>query len=190
MTKNGVTSRLSPADLKSRLSSARGVQIIDVRTALEFDSEHIENSANIPLDELAQRGGEIKGDLETVLICRSGKRAGRAAELLASYGMDSSVLEGGILDWKKAGLPLQEGKKRLPLERQVQLTIGIILLSSVSAGFLIDRGFFIIPALIGAGLTFAGLTGNCGLALLLAAAPWNKIDPNKTATKSKSSCCS
>jgi len=190
----GTISRLNPNEVQTLLSSgAAGIQLIDVRTPMEFDSEHIQESKNIPLDDLANRGGELKKECQTILICRTGNRAGRAADLLATYGMDVGVLTGGIIDWKKAGLSLKEGKKRLPLERQVQLTIGAILLSSVAAGWTINRNWFIVPGFIGAGLTFAGLTGNCGLAILLAKAPWNKLTPaptSATPAASKPNCCS
>jgi rhodanese-related sulfurtransferase len=155
-TVTGTITRLSHNQLQLLLSgNASGIQLIDVRTPLEFDSEHIENSKNIPLDDLATRGGEIKKDCTTILICRTGSRADRAAALLAKYGMDAAVLTGGITDWKKAGLALKEGPKRLSLERQTQLAIGAILLSSVAAGWGLNRGWFVVPAFIGAGLTTA-----------------------------------
>lgn len=190
MPSMGTISRLNPSQVQTLLaSSGAAVQLIDVRSPLEFDSEHIQDSKNIPLDELANRGGELKKACQIVLICRSGTRAGRAADLLATYGMDVGVLTGGINDWKKTGLHLKEGKKRLPLERQVQLTIGAILLSSVAAGWTVNKIWFVIPAFIGAGLTFAGLTGNCGLAILLAKAPWNKLNSAAPAAN-KPNCCS
>lgn len=192
MSTMGQISRLSPIELETMVSAGDPIQLIDVRSPLEFDSEHINQSQNVPLDELTNRGSEIKRDRTTILICRTGNRAAKAADLLASYGFDVGILEGGLVDWKKSRLPLKEGRKRLSLERQVQLAIGAILLSSFGAGWAIDRGWFIVSAFVGAGLTFAGLTGNCGLALLLAKAPWNRLD--KTAARkeaeSKSSCCS
>ncbi len=193
MTKTGTVEKLSPNQVRSLSGAgvAGSIQLIDVRSPLEFDSEHIEGAKNIPLDELGFRSGEIKNDCTTVLICRSGVRAGRAADLLASYGMNVNVLAGGVTDWKKCGLPLLEGKKRLSLERQVQLTIGLILLSSVSAGWLINPAWFIVPGIIGAGLTFAGLSGFCGLAVLISKAPWNKLENTGACqTAKKNSCCS
>lgn len=193
MTTGGMLTQIGASEVRGLLlTGSSSVQLVDVRTALEFETEHIEGSINIPLDELGKRGGEIKKDRSAILVCRTGNRAGRAADLLASYGFDVGILTGGIVDWKKAHLPLKEGRKRLSLERQVQLAIGAILLASVSAGWAVNKGWFIVPAFIGAGLTFAGLTGNCGLALLLAKAPWNKLD-SKTAPKSdgqSKSCCS
>jgi rhodanese-related sulfurtransferase len=183
--------QIKPTDVQKMVSEGKKIQLVDVRTALEFDSEHIDSSKNIPLDELANRGGEIKKDCLTILICRTGNRASRAAELLSSYGQEVSVMSGGITDWKKVKLALVEGKKRLSLERQVQLTIGLLLLSSVALGWTVDKLWFVLPAFIGAGLTFAGLTGNCGLAIALSKAPWNKVDSKPgTDHKNSTSCCS
>jgi rhodanese-related sulfurtransferase len=192
MNKGGVVTQMGCDEISRMLSGANtGLQLIDVRTPIEFESEHIDGSINIPLDELGQRGGEFKKDKAVVLICRTGNRASRAAGLLVPYGFDAALLAGGIQEWKKYRLPLKKGKQRLSLERQVQLTIGLILLSSVGAGWTVSKWFFIMPALIGAGLTFAGLTGNCGLALMLAKAPWNKQEA-KADRKSpgQPSCCS
>ena len=175
----------TPGEVKAVLSENKACQLVDVRTPLEFESEHIENSFNIPLDELGKRASELKKDSEIILICRSGNRAGRASQVLSAHQYQTVVMEGGIESWKKEKLPLVEGKKVISLERQVQLTIGLILLASVTAGFLVNKWFFILPAIIGAGLTFAGLTGTCGLALLIAKAPWNQIP-----SAEKSGCCS
>ncbi|HMP54279.1 MAG TPA: DUF2892 domain-containing protein, partial [Candidatus Melainabacteria bacterium] len=96
-----------------------------------------------------------------------------------------------ILEWKKSGLPVVEGKKRLSLERQVQLTIGLMILTGVTLGFTVNQLFFLLPGFIGCGLTFAGLTGNCGLAMVLAKAPWNRIDSGSgKEQEGQKSCCS
>jgi rhodanese-related sulfurtransferase len=171
------------------LLNGEPVQFIDVRSSLEFESEHIENSKNIPLDELEKRSNEIFKDKNVVLVCRSGTRAGKAAEMLAPHGYEVSVLEGGIMAWSKNGLPLTEGKKRLSIERQTQIAIGLILLTSLGAGALVNKWLFIVPTfIIGTGLTYAGLSGTCGIALLIAKAPWNKIE--SPVGKSDSPSCS
>jgi len=41
-------------------------------------------------------------------------------------------------------------------------------------GWLVHAGFFVVPAFIGAGLVFAGVTDTCGMGLLLARMPWNR----------------
>lgn len=192
MPEIGTIEQISPGKLQSMLGEdSKSIQLLDVRTPLEFDSVHLSEAKNLPLSELTQKDPGIEKDRPLVIICRSGTRAGRAATLLSSYGFNSLVLEGGMLAWQKSRFPVIEGKKRLSLERQVQLTIGLILLTSVLSGFLFSKYFFILPAFIGAGLTFAGLTGNCGLAILLARAPWNKLDSNiPNDSQPKASCCS
>lgn len=192
MSGNSTITRLSPSQVQTLISdNSSGIQVIDVRTPLEFDSEHIEGSKNIPLDELANRGGELKKDFTTILICRTGNRAERAADLLAKYAMSATVMSGGITDWKKCGLSLKEGRKRLSIERQTQLAIGLILLCSVASGFTFNQNWFYVPALIGVGLTFAGLTGSCGLAMLIAKAPWNRLEAASTGSApAKPKCCS
>lgn len=166
-------------------------QLIDVRTALEFDSEHIKGSKNLPLNELGQKDPGLNQKEPVFVICRTGNRAGRAAAQLHASGFDCEVLQGGILEWRKAGLPVVEGKKRLSLERQVQLTIGLMILTGVTLGFTVNQLFFLLPGFIGCGLTFAGLTGNCGLAMVLAKAPWNRIDSGSDKEQeAPKSCCS
>lgn len=171
------------------LVNGEPVQFIDVRSPLEFHSEHIEHSKNIPLDELEKRSNEIIKNKTAVLVCRSGTRAGKAAEMLAPHGYEVSVLEGGIMGWSKNGLPLKEGKKRISIERQTQIAIGLTLLTGLCAGALVNRWFFIVPTfIIGTGMTYAGLSGTCGTALLIAKAPWNKIE--SPVEKSGSVSCS
>jgi hypothetical protein len=76
--------------------------------------------------------------------------------------------------WRQARLPVREGRKRLAVDRQVQLIVGSMMLVSVALGLLVSPWFLAIGAFFGAGLTFAGATGTCGLAFLLARMPWNR----------------
>ena len=69
---------------------------------------------------------------------------------------------------------MREGRKRLPVDRQVQLIAGLMVLTGVALGTLIHPWFLAIAAFFGAGLIFAGVTGTCGLALLLMKLPWNR----------------
>ena len=82
-----------------------------------------------------------------------------------------------MVAWRRARLPVREGRKRLPVDRQVQLIAGTMVLTGVALGALIHPGFLAIAAFFGAGLTFAGLTGTCGLGLLLLRMPWNRSRP-------------
>jgi rhodanese-related sulfurtransferase len=155
------------------LSAEQGkVKLIDVRTPAEFGEMHIEGSELMPLDRLEPE--RVKGEA-CVVICRSGKRAAQAMEKLKAAGCEQlRVLEGGVLAWEAAGLPLKRGKAVLSLERQVRIAAGLLVLCGVILGASVHSGFYGIAAFVGAGLTFAGLTDWCGMAMLLAKAPWNQ----------------
>lgn len=58
--------------------------------------------------------------------------------------------------------------------RQVQITVGFLTAVGALLALTVDRLFAIIPLVVGSGLLFAGLTGFCGLALVLAKMSWNK----------------
>jgi glyoxylase-like metal-dependent hydrolase (beta-lactamase superfamily II) len=165
---------LGPRDLHALREEGRDVLVVDVRSALEFEGERIEGALNIPLEVLDARLEEVPDVADVVVVCRTGVRATIAAESLARAGRRPRVLEGGILGWRRARLPLREGRKRLPVDRQVQLIAGSMVFAGVALGTLVNPWFLVIPAFFGAGLTFAGATGTCGLALVLLKMPWNR----------------
>ena len=85
------------------------------------------------------------------------------------------MIVGGLESWRKAGLPIAIDRKApLELMRQVQIAAGSLILAGVLLGWLVAPAFFALAAFVGAGLTFAGATGFCGMARLLAAMPWNR----------------
>ena len=84
-------------------------------------------------------------------------------------------IEGGLIAWKEAGLPLvQSNSTTISLFRQVQIIIGFLILSLVIIGFQGIPVLFAVAGLLGGALFFAGISGWCGLALLLSKMPWNK----------------
>jgi rhodanese-related sulfurtransferase len=96
------------------------------------------------------------------------------------------LVEGGTQAWMDAGLPVNRGESRvLPLMRQVQITVGFLSAAGAALALTVNPRFALVPLVIGGGLLFAGLTGFCGLALLLAKMPWNK-----TSTGNSAACCS
>jgi len=165
---------LGPRDLHALREEGRDVLVLDVRSALEFEGERIEGAVNIPLESLDARLDEIPDAADVVVVCRTGVRATIAADTLARGGRRPRVLAGGVLGWRRAKLPLREGKKRLPVDRQVQLIAGSMILTGVALGTLVNPWFLVIPGFFGAGLSFAGATGTCGLAHVLLKMPWNR----------------
>lgn len=83
-----------------------GAQVIDVRTDHEWEVSRITGATHLPLDELAQRAGEIDKERPVVLYCRSGNRSTMAAAALADGGYDAAKLSEGIVGWVEAGLPV------------------------------------------------------------------------------------
>lgn len=81
-------------------------QVVDVRYANEWDAGHIEGSIHIPVDELDDRSGELDRSRPVVTVCRSGSRSAAAANALSDEGINAESLDGGVLAWAKAGLPL------------------------------------------------------------------------------------
>jgi rhodanese-related sulfurtransferase len=161
--------------------AAAGLQpeLLDVRTPAEFSAVHVPGVRLIPLDTLdcavflKQRGS---ADKPVYVLCQSGGRARRAIEKFQQAGFGGCVLvEGGTQAWIDAGLPVNRGAgKVLPLMQQVQIVVGILSAGGAVLALTVDPRFAVIPLVIGSGLLFAGLTGFCGLALLLAKMPWNR----------------
>lgn len=147
-----------------------------MREPVEYAEENIAGSKLIPLGELEKRCGELDRSRPVIIHCRGGVRGGKAGEKLLAAGFtDVRNLAGGLLAWKQAGLPVVTPPRQvLPLMRQVQITIGAGVLTGSILAWTVHPAFVGIPAFFGAGLMFAGLSGWCGLALLLAKMPWNK----------------
>lgn len=162
-------------DLKNYLDQD-SVLLIDVREPAEHRTEFIDNSCLIPLAEISVE--KLPSRSRPIVIhCRSGKRSSEACKklLVQDPTLDLYSLEGGIIAWKEAGFNIkQSGSNILPLDRQTQLTAGILGFSGVILGTFVNQFFYLLPGFVGLGLMFAGLTGWCGMAKLLAKAPWNK----------------
>ncbi len=172
---------VSPQHLHRLQSQGQSIDLIDVRTPAEFRAGHATGAKLVPLNELnpEQLGSELHNpeaghDPPLYVICHSGARAQQAAERLMTSGYDNVLLvDGGTQAWEKAGLPMKRCGKAISLERQVQITIGALLILKVFFGFTISELFFAAAALIGTGLIIAGTTGWCGMARLVALMPWN-----------------
>jgi rhodanese-related sulfurtransferase len=155
------------------------LQIVDVRSALECSGDAIEGAWNIPLEELDDRVHELanaKGQI--VLTCSTGNRALMASQILQRRKFENfRIMDGGLAGWIKSGLPYKKGRRVLGIMRQVQLGAGLLVLLGVVLGTFVNPWFYAISAFVGTGLTVAGATGFCGMALILTRLPWNKFTP-------------
>ena len=99
----GTIRRLSAPELKELLRAPPAAPpLIDVRQPYEFAAGHLAGSVNIPLDQLPQRIGELRGHDAPVFICRSGARSRAACEFALRAQLASPAnLEGGLLAWAR-----------------------------------------------------------------------------------------
>ena len=178
---------IRPRELHRLRSGGQPVQLLDVRTPGEFSAVHVPGARLIPLDELDAAAfcrERADGGAPVYVLCQSGGRARRAIEKLERAGASGCVLvEGGTQAWIDAGLPVDRGASQvLPLMRQVQIIVGLLSAGGGALALMFNPWFALVPVVMGGGLLFAGLTGFCGLALVLAKMPWNKTSTcNSTA---------
>lgn len=169
---------ITPAGLQSRLSTDQKLVLIDVRTPSEFGQVHVPEAQNLPLGENISEKLAHQKEQHIYILCHSGGRACKAAELLAREGfLHCVVVEGGTQAWVESGFPVVRpvgAKTIMSLERQVRIAAGALVLLGVLLGFAITAKFFLLSGLVGAGLIFAGITDYCGMGLLLARMPWNR----------------
>jgi len=83
-------------------------------------------------------------------------------------------VEGGLLAWQEAGFRTTSLTSRLPIMRQVFIGAGSLVILGLVPGYFINDTYLLIPAFVAIGLLVSGLTGWCGMALLLSKMPWNK----------------
>jgi len=171
--------------LANKLANEK-VDLIDVRMPTEFREVHADGAINVPLDSLDPRAvansRNGRSDQPLYVICKSGNRSTKAVQKFLDAGIDSVVnVDGGTTAWVSAGLPVVRGKKAVSLERQVRIAAGSITLigslAAIATGNVYLAG---IPAFIGAGLMFAGITDTCGMGMMLARMPWNKCSDEKS----------
>jgi rhodanese-related sulfurtransferase len=168
------TAQISADALADQLA-AKAVTVIDVREPMEYAGGHIADSLNVPLSCITQ-ADLPQGPL--VLVCQSGNRSAKALRQLLQQGHPHPLcdLAGGLPLWQQAGLPLRKLKNApLPLMRQVQISAGSLVLLGLILSNTVAPAWILLSWFVGAGLVFAGISGFCGMARLLAVMPWNRV---------------
>ncbi len=152
------------------------VDFINVCTIAEYKEKHIEGVRSVPLSEIERHLGEFKGKKTIYVHCRSGNRSQKAVKILEELGVEAELVnvEGGLLSWDEAGFQTMSLTKRLPLMRQVMLAAGVLVLLGYVLSVTLHSNFILLSVFVGAGLSMSGLTGWCGMALILSKMPWNK----------------
>ena len=191
---------ITPRQLYDKVQAGDAIELLDVRTPVEFREVHVDFARNVPLDRLdagqfaAGRNGVSQ---PLYVICHSGGRGKQACEQLLSVGGRQVVnVEGGTQAWVEAGRPVVRGQKTISLERQVRIAAGSLVLVGSLLGAFVSPYFIGLAAFVGAGLVFAGITDTCGMGMLLARMPWNQVPQGASGAASgqpnskAASCCS
>ncbi len=147
--------------------------LIDVRESQEFIEWHIPQATFMPLSNIDECLTLLKDEKRKIIFqCLRGMRGKKAAEKAMQLYPNVTFynLTGGINAWKEAGFNIiyAPSSKKIPLNRQVFIAVGVFNILFSLAGLSLFTG------LLGIGLIYAGLSGNCALAKLLSRMPWNK----------------
>lgn len=180
-------STITAKQLHEVLQSGKKVNLIDVRTPVEFREVHVRGAKNVPLDRISPTfHPEIPNDPAepTYVVCRSGSRSKQACDKLTTAGYTNIVnIDGGTSACEQAGLPVNRGQKAMSLERQVRIAAGSLVFVGSALAFFVHPYFIAVPAFVGAGLVFAGVTDTCGMAMVLARMPWNQVSGGATCAR-------
>ena len=168
-----MASVISPQAAHKLIQEQQAV-LIDVREPDEIRSLRIPSALLQPLSVLDILPEDGNKDRPAVYFCRSGRRTAAQTEKLDRRGHAAAyVIDGGILAWQQSGLPVESAAAPPAMERQVRMAAGGLVLLFVLLGQKFPF-FQILAGFIGAGLFYSGLSGTCGLAVLLRRMPWNR----------------
>jgi len=99
-------SEISPTEARPGVEAAYS-QFVDVRTPEEYASGHAYRTRNIPIDTLTDNLDKLEKNEPVYLICRSGHRSKKAAQILVDNGFSQAIsISGGTEAWQAAGLPM------------------------------------------------------------------------------------
>ena len=110
---SGTIPVIDVTEADSRLhDAARGQAplLVDVRELDEFRDVRIEGAALVPMSAFADRHAELPKDRQLLVMCAAGSRSAAATSFLLRNGWSDVVnVEGGIIAWQRAGLPVRRG---------------------------------------------------------------------------------
>lgn len=168
--------RCSIEDLYRVWQEPNGSQLLDVREYSEYAQEHIPGLTLAPLSGLEMHARVLERDRPVFVVCHWGNRSTQAAKKLTQWGFqDVRVVDGGMLAWTAAELPVERGGSTgWSLERQVRFVAGAVAFVGALLVWLAHPVFLLLPLVIGAGLMHAAATNSCALGMFLARLPWNQ----------------
>lgn len=172
----GSVTPVDPETAQQWLKSGEAL-LVDVREPVEHAGESIPGSTLVPSGQVRADKMPDHAGLKLIVHCKSGSRSSKACDKLAAAGLEVYNMTGGIDAWRSAGLETKLDRKApIDLVRQVHITVGsMVFVFSVIAAVTGNLWFLVVPIFFGGGLLFAGLTGFCGLAMVLSRMPWNRV---------------
>jgi rhodanese-related sulfurtransferase len=181
------------------------VTIVDVREPWEFAHERLKNVIHIPMSSFDPKKVPAEKGKIVVFYCKGGVRSARAAGMWMALGHEDGYhLAGGLDFWKAEGGALESAKVAgISIHRQVAIIVGAMVAISTLFGIYAHPGFHIAAGLIGFGYMISGLTGICGLEILLGKCQGGSCksggcckgkgscgtEKNMDSCKDKGSCC-
>jgi len=182
------TNVITPAELNEKITKGEAIELVDVRTPVEFREVHVAAARNVPLDRLdpqvVQQGRNGSADRPLYVICKSGSRGQQACRKFDEAGFENVInVEGGTEACVAAGLDVVRGKKAMSLERQVRIAAGALVLTGALLAHFVHPYWVGLSGFVGAGLMFAGITDTCAMGMLIAKMPWNQVSGTSCTVK-------
>lgn len=172
------TTKLSQKALLALLENKQPVTIIDVREAAEFQEVHLRGSRNMPLSQLESQLTELNPASPIILLCQSGSRANRAAQLFNKANFKQvQIFSEGISQLQTSAnehLVYPAKQKLWSVDRQFRFALGLLIALGLAGKWLVNDWFLIIPAIICVGLIFTALIDQCYFRAFIAWLPWNR----------------
>lgn len=181
--------------LANLVASGENIDLIDVRSPIEYHAMHVTIARNEPLSKLDPNAVRSVSNLSSTgplyVVCHSGGRSKQACEKLAAAGMTNVInVEGGTMACVSAGVPVVRGKSAIPLNCQVQILTGSLIVIGTALAVWEHPYWAALPAVMGVGLMYSGLTDTCAMGSCLARMPWNQSSCGTTqGSNAKSTCC-
>jgi len=167
---------ITPTEAHKRLTQGSAV-LVDIREPAEHARESIPGARLAPLSKMENGLPAMPGAKAVIFHCQGGRRtAENAAKLAQCDAPEIYLLEGGLSGWKSAGLKTTvDRSKPIEMQRQVQIAAGSLVVLGLLLAALVSPWFLALSAFVGCGLIFAGVSGWCGMAHMLAVMPWNRV---------------
>jgi rhodanese-related sulfurtransferase len=97
---------LEPARV-AELQRSGDIQVIDVRRGYEWEAGRIGGARHVEMNDVCAAADTIARDAPVFFYCRSGNRSATVAQVFREAGWDARNMEGGLIAWAEAGLPLE-----------------------------------------------------------------------------------